>query len=73
MRGVEPTGTYKKEADAPASGYDSGYVDQIPVVSDKIAVTEDKIAVATGRHGSNVRGIETTATYKKEADATYPL
>ena len=44
-------------------------MDQIPVASDKIAVREDKIAVASGRHGSNVRGIETTATYKKKNDA----
>ena len=44
-------------------------MDQIPVASDNIAVTEDNIAVASGRHRSNVRGIETTGTYKKEADA----
>ena len=45
-------------------------MDQIPVASDKIAVTEDKIAVGADRHGSNMRGIETTGTYKKEADAS---
>ena len=51
-------------------------MDQIPVASDKIAVTEDiiavtgdNIAVGTGRHGSNVRGIETTSTYHKGAEA----